>query len=56
LMKDRLNQKSLFTRIKEAIDNKDYATVSMLQLEMNNKMEELRELYAIYRRNLFAAL
>ncbi|HHY91526.1 MAG TPA: glutamine synthetase, partial [Clostridiales bacterium] len=56
LMKDRLNQKSLFTRIKEAIDRKDYATVSMLQLEMNNKMEELKELYTIYKRNLFAAL
>jgi glutamine synthetase len=56
LMKDRLNQKSLFTRIREAIDEKDYATVSMLQLEMNNKMEELKELYTVYRRNLFASI
>lgn len=53
LMKDKLSKKSLFTRIKEAIDSKDYATVSKLQLEMRQIMKELRELYLIYKKNLF---
>ncbi|QXM07361.1 glutamine synthetase [Crassaminicella indica] len=53
LMKDSLNKKSLFTKIREAIDKEDYETVSKLQLEMNNKMNTLNELYTIYKRNLF---
>ncbi|QEK12831.1 glutamine synthetase [Crassaminicella thermophila] len=53
LMKDSLHKKSLFTKIREAIDAQDYPTVSNLQLEMRNKMNELNELYTIYKRNLF---
>ncbi|QZY56143.1 glutamine synthetase [Crassaminicella profunda] len=53
LMKDSLNKKSLFTKIREAIDSKDYKAVSTLQLEMRSKMNELNELYTIYKRNLF---
>ena len=53
LMKDSLNQNSLFTRIRIAIDAKDYHTVSNLQLEMNAKMHELKNLYIVYKRNLF---
>ncbi|MCT4606022.1 MAG: glutamine synthetase [Marinisporobacter sp.] len=53
LMKDSLNKKSLFTKIREAIDREDYETVSTLQLEMSSKMNELNELYIIYKRNLF---
>jgi glutamine synthetase len=52
LMKDTYNTKSLFTRIKEAANSKDYAKVSALQIEMDNKMKALREMYYNYRRNL----
>lgn len=53
LMKDTLTRKSLFTKIRTAIDNKDYDTVSALQLEMASKMDDLKHLYTIYKRNLF---
>ncbi len=53
LMKDSLNKKSLFTRIREAIDKEDYDIVSNLQLEMNEKINLLRNLYADYKKNLF---
>ncbi|WP_053956447.1 glutamine synthetase [Inediibacterium massiliense] len=53
LMKDNLNKKSLFTQIREAIDAKDYATVSKLQLKMRRKINELSTLYTLYKRNLF---
>ncbi|MBL4934720.1 glutamine synthetase [Clostridium sp. YIM B02515] len=52
LMKDTYTSKGLFTRIKEAIEAKDYSKVSMLQLELDAKMKELRELYASYKKNL----
>lgn len=52
LMKDSTSSKSLFTRICEAINNKDYETVSTLQLEMDSKMTELRNLYEEYKKNL----
>lgn len=51
-MKDCYSSKSLFTRIREAIKNQDYETVSNLQIEMESKMSELRELYSDYARNL----
>lgn len=53
LMKDSLNKKSLFTRIRDAINHKEYDTVSKLQLEMCSKMNELINLYIIYKKNLF---
>lgn len=53
LMKDSLNKKSLFTQIKEAIDNNDYDLVSNLQLEMNKKVKLLKDLYSEYKKNLF---
>ena len=52
LMKDTYTSKSLFTRIKEAAEAKDYSKVSMLQIELDSKMKELRELYANYKKNL----
>ncbi|MGI6776915.1 MAG: glutamine synthetase [Acetivibrionales bacterium] len=52
LMKDSYNEKSLFTRIREAINIKDYDEVSRLQLEMAKKIKELKDLYIIYRRNI----
>lgn len=53
LMKDSLNEKSLFTRIREAIDAMDYDLVSNLQIEMNDKINLLKKLYIEYKRNLF---
>lgn len=52
LMKDLLNEKSLFTRIREAVEQADYDTVSTLQLEMNEKVSELKKLYMVYKRNV----
>ncbi|MEA4847841.1 MAG: glutamine synthetase [Clostridiaceae bacterium] len=52
LMKDTYNSKSLFTRVREAGKAKDYATLSQLQLEMAVKMNELKELYCDYKKNL----
>ena len=53
LMKDTLDKKSLFTRMREGIESKDYDLVSNLQLEMNEKITLLKHLYITYRRNLF---
>lgn len=53
LMKDSLSQKSLFTRIKEAIGIKNYDLASELQIEMQQKIKELVESYTEYKKNLF---
>lgn len=53
LMKDRLEEKSLFTQIRESIDNMDFETVSKLQIIMSEKINELGQLYAAYKKNLF---
>ncbi|NLM35976.1 MAG: glutamine synthetase [Clostridiales bacterium] len=52
LMKDTYTTKSLFTRIKEASAAGDYDKVSQLQLEMDEKMKVLREIYSAYKKNL----
>ena len=53
LMKDSLNKKSLFTRIRKALNDEEYDLASLLQQEMNEKMKEIKELYIEYKRNLF---
>ena len=53
LMKDSLSKRSLFTRIREAVDNGDYDEVSEMQIEVMAEVKKLTELYAEYRRNLF---
>lgn len=53
VMKDTLASKCLFTRITEAIENKDYETVSNLQKELSNDMKTLQILYAKYAKNIF---
>ena len=53
IMKDTLTRKSLFTRINEAIDKKDYEKVSELQLELSKEMKEIRELYSHYKKNIY---
>jgi glutamine synthetase len=51
-MKDSLKKKSLFTRIREAIDKNDFDMVSELQLEMSGKIAQLKKLYTLYKRNM----
>lgn len=53
LMKNTMSKKSLFSQIKEALEIKDYETASKLQLEMNDKVKELQDLYIHYTKNLF---
>ena len=37
---------------RKAIDESDYAGLSRLELEIEEKLEELREVYGRYRRNI----
>lgn len=53
LAKDGENAPSLFTRITDALVAGDYDTASKLQVEMNDKMEELENKYAYYSKNVF---
>ena len=43
---------SLLMQARIAIDENDYAGLSRLELEIEEKLEELREVYAKYRRNI----
>ena len=43
---------SLLMQARIAIDEKDYVCLSRLELEIEEKLEELREVYAKYRRNI----
>ena len=43
---------SLLMQARVAIDENDYARLSRLELEIEEKLEELREVYARYRRNI----
>lgn len=52
LAKDSIDQKSLFTQLINALNSGDYATASGLQVEMYDKMEELKALYAAYKSNM----
>ena len=53
LMKNTMSKKSLFAQIKEALEIKDYETASKLQLEMNDKVKELQDLYIHDTKNIF---
>jgi glutamine synthetase len=52
LAKDCMLQKSLFTRIKEAIQTGDFDAVSEMQIEMSAKVGELEILYREYKKNM----
>ncbi|MBQ7498889.1 MAG: glutamine synthetase [Selenomonas sp.] len=52
LAKDSIDEKSLFTLLINALNEKDYATASGLQVEMYDKMEELKALYDSYSKNM----
>ena len=51
LAKDSIDNKSLFTRLTNALNNGDFATASKLQVEMYEKIEELKQLYDEYVKN-----
>ncbi|MCI7146437.1 MAG: glutamine synthetase [Clostridiales bacterium] len=51
--KNTLEETCLLTQIVEALDVGDYAAASDLQLEVQEKVEKLIEIYATYRKNLF---
>ena len=53
LAKDSDDRKSLFTRLTEALNDGEYDLASKLQIEMNDKMEELEAKYANYAKNIF---
>ena len=50
--KSTLKNPCLLTKIKDALDSEDYDKASDLQIEMQQKMEELSALYGKYKRNL----
>lgn len=52
LMKDSSSANSLFTKLCEAVEKNDFATVSELQVEMDTKIGELRKSYIEYKKNL----
>jgi glutamine synthetase len=52
LLKDTYSNKSLFTRINNATEVGHYKEVSNLQIELDEKIKELRDLYAAYKKNL----
>ena len=51
LAKDSIDKKSLFTRLTNALKSGDFATASKLQVEMYDKIEELKALYDEYVNN-----
>jgi glutamine synthetase len=53
LGRDTMDDLCLLTRIVRALDNGDYQTASDLQLEMQDKVKQLTDLYIIYKKNLF---
>ena len=52
LAKDSIDEKSLFTLLINALNDGDYATASGLQVEMYDKVEELKSLYDSYVKNM----
>ena len=51
LAKDSIEKKSLFTRLTNALKSGDFATASKLQVEMYDKIEELKQLNDEYVKN-----
>ena len=51
-MKDSYHRRSLFTQIKNAINESDFEKASDLQIKLDKNMNELNELYSTYKKNL----
>jgi glutamine synthetase len=52
LAKDSIDEKSLFTLLVNSLNEGDYATASGLQVEMYDKVQELKALYTAYSKNM----
>jgi glutamine synthetase len=52
LGQDKIKEKSLLTRVKTALEEKNYKVASELQIEMQKKMNELSDVYITYKKNL----
>ena len=52
LAKETVAKRSLFNRLRDAIESGEFDEVSRMQMEMNAKMAELRAAYAEYVKNL----
>ncbi|MBQ7630825.1 MAG: glutamine synthetase, partial [Selenomonadaceae bacterium] len=52
LAKDSIENKSLFTRLSNALKTSDFESASKLQVEMYDKIEELKQLYDEYAKNM----
>lgn len=50
--RDRISEKSLLTRTKEALDRHDYSSASELQKDIQKEVKKLNQLYARYRKNI----
>jgi len=53
LMKDQPDTSSLCTQLRQAIEKREYQKISTLQQLIEEKMEKLHKLYAVYHRNFF---
>lgn len=51
-MKDSYHRRSLFTQIKNAINESNFEKASDLQIKLDKNMSELNELYSTYKKNL----
>lgn len=51
-MKDSYHRRSLFTQIKNAINESDFEKASDLQIKLDKTMSELNDLYSTYKKNL----
>ncbi len=52
LAKDSIDEKSLFTRLINALNSGEFDTASKLQVEIYDKIEELKILYDAYEKNI----
>ena len=52
LAKDSIDEKSLFTQLINALNSGEYETASRLQVEIYAKIEELKQLYDAYEKNI----
>ncbi|MDD4122443.1 MAG: glutamine synthetase, partial [Eubacteriales bacterium] len=52
LGRDEIMKKSLLTRVKHALDGENYEEASVLQIEMQEKVQELIDTYIEYKKNL----
>ena len=52
MAKDSIDEKSLFTLLINALNEGDYEMASGLQVEMYDRIEELKSLYDAYVKNI----